>query len=1043
MVVHAMAPVIVGRDVELRRIADSFVQAAEGRPQLLIVLGEAGIGKTWLSREAIARARAAGSHVLAGSCLDIAGGGLPYLPVAEALRGLARAASPEELERILGPARDDLAAIVPELAAVAAKAGGTSTDATAMAEARGASGPSDISQARLFERFIGVLNRLCADKPGMAVVDDVQWIDRASRDLLTFLVRNVTTERLVAILTCRMDDLPRGHPVLAWLAELSRAPGGERIELGRLDAASVGQMREAITGRPSRADETALLWRRSEGNPLFVAELLQEERLGTSAGIGRPASLVEILVARVAQLTPEAGHLVEAISVAGRQVDERLLALVAGTDEDGVARTLRHAIANGVLVVPAGGNGYQFRHELLREVVEQELLPGEARAIHERFAEALAERPELGDPSPAGAAAELAHHWARAGRATEAYHASIVAASAAEAVDAFGEALDHLERAIDLEVHLPESVQPSTAERLDVRRRAADVADLAGAFDRSIELTREALGMVDSTADPTTAGILHSRLGYLMWVAGQGPSAMAEHEMAVALVPEAPPSAERARVLASYGGALMGAGRYAESRSICEEAIACASAAGAESEESRARNMLGSDLVALGEVDAGLAELRQAREIAGRSGPPELVIVAYHNLALNLAQDVRFDEALVEARAGREAARRAGLERRFGQDLAALAADILVRRGRWAEADDVTREGLGLAQRRMVTAYLEAVRGRLQALRGDVEEASRRLDSLDRASIDPDVAAFVGQVRAETALAAGRPEDALAAVDEALGRLAGLDDSLWSSPLVALGLRALADLAEAGRAARDAAGVERASDRARPLVERAVALARVASTGSARAWLASARADGARIEGRADVAAAREAVDAWAAIGDAYALAVAQFRAAEAALRASGIRADVAAELRAAYRTAALVGARPLQHEIEGLAGRARVSLDAEEAPGPGEVGGAGEADEAGRTAPGVPAVEGVPGRAGDAAARRLGLSTREIEVLALVAGGLSNGEIAERLFITRKTAAVHVTHILDKLGVSNRVEAAMIAARVGLTGDDAAQAGT
>src|SRR5206468_1019062 len=159
-------------------------------------------------------------------------------------------------------------------------------------------------------------------------------------------------------------------------------------------------------------------------------------------------------------------------------------------------------------------------------------------------------------------------------------------------------------------------------------------------------------------------------------------------------------------------------------------------------------------------------------------------------------------------------------------------------------------------------------------------------------------------------------------------------------------------------AARDPAAVERSSDRARPLAERATALAGVASTGSARAWLASARADSARIEGRADVAAAREAVDAWEAIGDAYALAVARFRAAEAG-------------------------------------------------------------------------------------ARRLGLSTREIEVLALVAGGLSNGEIAERLFITRKTAAVHVTHILDKLGVSNRVEAAMIAARVGLTGEDTAQTST
>ena len=362
MVERAMAPVIVGRDAELRRIGQAFDQAADGVPQLLILLGEAGIGKTWLTREATARARAAGSHVLVGSCLDLAGGGMPYLPVAEALRGLARSVTPDELERVLGPARDDLAAIVPELGRPAAD-GPDDSPAGGPADglaARSGGAPSGVNQARLFERFIGVLDRLGANRPLLAVVDDVQWIDRASRDLLTFLVRNITTEHLVAILTCRVDDLPRGHPVLAWLAELGRAPGGERIELGRLDEASVGRMREAFTGRPSRADETALLWRRSEGNPLFVAELLDVERSGVADSALGPASLVEILVARVAQLPPQARRLVDAIALAGRAVDERLLAAVVGVPEDVVARSMRQAMSGGVLVADPAGVGYRI-----------------------------------------------------------------------------------------------------------------------------------------------------------------------------------------------------------------------------------------------------------------------------------------------------------------------------------------------------------------------------------------------------------------------------------------------------------------------------------------------------------------------------------------------------------------------------------------------------------------------------------------------------------------------------------------------------------
>jgi DNA-binding CsgD family transcriptional regulator/tetratricopeptide (TPR) repeat protein len=1031
-----MAPVIVGRDVELGRIDDAFTQAGAGRPQLVLVFGEAGIGKTWLAREAIARARIAGGYVLAGSCLDIGGGALPYVPVAEALRGLARTVAPDDLDRLLGPARDDLAAIVPELAQLTGAgprsgSGAAAAGTAATVESRPSGVASETNQARLFERFIGFLGRLGEDAPMLAVVDDVQWIDRASRDLLTFLVRNVTTERMVAILTCRMDDLPRGHPILAWLAELGRAPGGVRIDLGRLDQAAVGQMREAFTGRPSRADETARLWRRSEGNPLFVGELLDSERSGGPDPGRQPASLVEILVARVAGLSPPARRLLDAISIAGRAVDERLLALVVGAEEDEVARGLRQAIDGGVVVADPAGAGYRFRHELLREVVEQELLPGEVRALHERYGEMLAANPELADPSPAGAPAELAHHWARAGRAVEAYRSSITAAAAAEAVDAFSDALNHLERALDIEPHLPEDTRPTLAERLTTRRRAAEMADLAGTFDRAIELTREALAMTDQDLDPISAGTLHSRLGYLIWVSGDGESAIAEHQIAVRLVPETPPTPARARVLASLGGALMGEGRYAESRPVCEAAIVCAVAADAPAEESRARNVLGSDLVGLGHIDEGLAELRQAREIAQRAASSDVIVVAHHNLALNLAQADHLDEALAEARDGLGVARRAGLERRFGQDLAALSGDSLLRLGRWPEADEAIRDGLALAQRRMVTTYLSAVRARQLALQGHVDDAEKRLSTIDRPSLDPDVAAFVGQVRAEAALAGGRPEQGMAAAAEGLDSMAGLEDALWSPALVALGLRSLGELAEMARAMHDDTAIEESRRQAEPLVARATELATRASTRSARAWLATARGEAARVEGQPDVEAWRSAVDLWAGVPDPYQVATARLRLAEAILRTKGIRADVAELLRSANATAAALGAAPLQRDIEGLAGRARIALDAE--------------DAAAAVVPAARPQDKVVARAGQDPLRRFGLSAREIEVLRLVAAGQSNGEIGKRLFITRKTAAVHVTHILDKLGVSNRVEAAMIAARLGLAdeGDAAPESGT
>jgi DNA-binding CsgD family transcriptional regulator/tetratricopeptide (TPR) repeat protein len=491
----------------------------------------------------------------------------------------------------------------------------------------------------------------------------------------------------------------------------------------------------------------------------------------------------------------------------------------------------------------------------------------------------------------------------------------------------------------------------------------------------------------------------------------------------VRLVPADPPTAERARVLASLGGALMGAGHWAESREVCEAAITCATAADAPAEEGRARNMLGSDLVALGAIEDGIAQLREACRLAERTGPADSLIVGYYNLALNLATADRLDEALAAAQSGREAAPQMGLVRRFGQDLAALTGDILLRLGRVDAALDVLSEGLALAPGGIGTIYLSTVRARIAGIRGDDAEFERRLGEVDLEGLDPDVAGYVAAVRAEAFAWSDRPVESLAAAEAGLRQLDGLDDVLWTAPLVGLGLRAGAEIAELARAHRSESALKAAIGGIEALRAHLEWLATRVTTTSGRGWVAGARGELARAEARDGAPDWLEAVEAFDAVPDPIGAAYARFRAAEAALRTEGVRADVGALVRQAAAVADGVGARPLATAVATLAARARITTRSPAtAPAPA-------------APPPAPEAAGAPDPR--AAAMALGLSAREVEVLALVAAGMSNGEIADRLFITRKTASVHVTHILDKLGVDNRVGAAMVAARVGLTGGD------
>ena len=970
-------PAFVGRDRDLGALLSAFEAASSGSPRVVLVAGESGIGKSRLVTELGAEVERRGGRAMIGACLDLADGGLPLLPLAEALRALARTTSLPELERILGPLRPQLARLVPAL-------GDDAPD------------PDEpLAPARMSESVLAILGRLAADHPTLLVFEDVHWIDRASRDLVTFLVRNLATEPMLLVLTCRTDDVD--PETERWLAELARQPRVERIDLRRFDRAEVRAQMLSLVGAAPDPSIVERIWRRSDGNPYFVEEL-------ATAGEGdAPPTLTASVVARLARLSPPSREIVRIAALGGRSIDEGLLVAVSDHEADDIRHAVHEAVERRVLVIGADGR-IGFRHALVREAAASELLAGERRELHGRLAEVLAEHSELAEPSPAGAAAELAYHWEEAGRATEALEAAIDAAGAAARVAAWADADRQYERALRLARTAP---LPDGTDRLELLRRAAEAAEFVGDLHRAQALVDQALAEAEDVEDERVA-LLHARHGYLRWTQGDNEGTLAAYERGLALLPEDPPTAARARILGSLANAFLGLGRYEEGRRAAADGVACAEAAGARPEEARARNVLGSLLVALGEVDDGLAQLERSAALAAESGPSDIRVVAPYNLAVNLAMAGRVREAQDAAARGVEAARTEGLQRRYGMDLAALEGDLLTRIGRWDEAAKAMDAGLALDPSGRGTIYLATARGRLEALRGDVATARHwfsTADDLAEGQMDADLAGYLTRARAEAALVEGHADEALDIAREGLVPLEGADDHFVRSPLLVLAIQAAAEVAEAAEAAR----ASNASDADAPDV--ASWIAELESLQPAVPMVAALRAhalaEASRLDGSSSPERWADAAARFAEIPDPFGVAYARYRAAEAVLRRDGVKADVGSLLADAAHGAAELGAMPLHRSIETLARRARVPL---ERPEPAE----------GR-APAQPEP------------RPAGLSRREIEVLRLVAEGRSNGEIGEALFISRKTAGVHVTHILDKLGVANRLEAAMAASRLGL----------
>jgi DNA-binding CsgD family transcriptional regulator len=803
---------------------------------------------------------------------------------------------------------------------------------------------------------------------------------------------------VLILVSYRTDALAAGHPLRSLLAGLERLPPVVGVELPRLSRREVITQIRAILGGPGPVGLAGQVASRADGNPMFVEVLL-------SSGGRLPESLRDLLLAGVGRLPEDTQRLLGLAAVVGADFGHPLLEAATALSEEALSEGLRPAVAAGLLV--AGDDGYAFRHALIREAVQAGLQPGERRRWHAWLARVLEGCPALAPGSRA--AAQIAYHWHAAGEPTRALLAAWQAAAEAAAALAYAEQLVMLNRVVELWDAVPDAARLAGASRLEVLEHAAIAAQAAGEPEHGVQLAGDALAEPGIQADPVRAFFIAERRS-AMSLQLRRPD-LARLRQAADRVAEDDPA--RPRVLAALAEQLMNAQLPEEAYEQGELALAAARRARDLISEASALVTVAALAARRGELAAQLPRLAEAQAIAGQAGRQALLLRALQWEAAVLEAHGEHERSAESARRGIAAAAAAGLARSGGAVHAVILAQALTALGRWDEAVEVTDHALSLLPPAGHRVLLLRLAGSIALARGEFGTAAGALREAraEAPASGESFGTFEALMLAElevTLLAArGDTAAALAVAQSTLtaegSRTVRLKRFLW--PLLAATAEAACavmapgspqDLAAMARevfqlAARHAAAVPPVSPvgRAYQAVYQA-AVTQAAGQPAARAW--------------------DDAASAWEQVSEPYLRARALLHAAETHLAGDGNRDAAAGRLRQAADLADALGTRPLREQISSLAGRARIGIAQGEARN----------------------------KTGDEACALPGLTRRELEVLRLVAAGRNNRDIAAELFISAKTASVHVSNILGKLGVHTRVEAAAIAHRAGRADSEA-----
>ncbi len=994
-------PDFVGRAGELDLLTSTLASALAGRAATVLLGGEAGVGKTRLLEEFCNRARGEGALVAAGGCVPIDGGGLAYGPIVGIVRDVVRQLGQAEADRVLGSLASGLGAVMPA-------ADGRSDTYTSMRSIA-----EGVAKTRLFESILASLGNLAELSPVVVVFEDLHWADSGTTELLSFLIRNLADARVLLIGTYRNEEVGRDHPLRPWLSEIGRHARTTPIILAGFDRDETTQLIAGILGHEPDWTLVDAVWARSEGNAFFAEELIAARHTPLLS-----VELQGVILTRLDGLSEDAQLVLRVAATAGSAVPHDLLLAVSGLDDEVIERALAEAVDRQVLVVNATEPSYRFRHNLLREAVYGSLLPGERARLHGQVAKAIDADPTLGPSDPGHRASELAVHWFAAGEWVDALIESLAAADATAAVWAPPETLVHLERALAALDRLPADRVRPDVDRRDLLERAADAAYWAGAAQRSVDLVQQAIDEADVSVDPLGVARSYLLLGRNAWSVADSNGAFEAYHQAAALVPPESPSPLLALVLAEEARGLMLMSRFTESEARCHEGLEIARAVGARAEVGHLLCTLGANLASTGRFEEGIELVREALVIAEEVGIPDALNRAYVCLTAIMMESGQLAESVVllydAAAVGEEL---------WGIRLNGAAGncvDALTWLGRIDEAEalltQIGQQGIGNC-----TAGPSISRADIAIRRGRFDQAAVQLaiaDELTAGLTDVQARGYLYLLRAELELAAGRPDSASEAVDLALGLAAGTDDEFYPPHMYTVAVRCRADQYDEARATGRPFDLDKALLLARGFEQEAERLvARPRARGgtpapSAAAFAVQCAAERSRLD-ESDPDLWLAAASAWEQAREPLAVAYCQWREAEARLEGRSGRALAEECLQDAWRTSVAIGAEPLTAKIEDLARRARIGL--------AEVGGAEATD--------------------DTIGSDLGLTPREVEVLAQLAAGRRDAEIAESLFISKKTASVHVSNILRKLDAANRVEAGRIGQAHGLGGSSEALA--
>ncbi|MEY9966316.1 DNA-binding CsgD family transcriptional regulator/tetratricopeptide (TPR) repeat protein [Streptacidiphilus sp. MAP12-16] len=1021
----SVSPVFVGRSAELAELTAALKRAGEGQPQALLIAGDAGVGKTRLLEEFVCAATARGAVVAVGGCVEIGADGLPYAPLVSVLRALHRELG-DEVELAAAGSEGRLAQLLPELG-------------QAVPEAH-----DEFGRARLFEHTAQLFERLSADRVVVLALEDLHWSDRSTRELLVYLLRSLRNSRVVIVGTYRSDDLHRRHPLRPFLAELERLRTVQRLELPRLGR---GEVADQLTGILDSAPAPQLITKiflRSEGIPFFVEELAASYQEGCSTGL--TDSLRDLLLVRVEALPEPVQPILRTIAQGGSAVEYGLLRAVLELPEDELIAALRLAVDANILRPTQAGDGYRFRHALVREAVADDLLPGEGSRIKRRYATVLGDQPQLVPAEER--TTRLANYWYSAGDPARALPAVLDAGREARRRNAFAEQLQMLERALELWERVPEEtlaeLRPADyAESypacscdddpgqeccgrlryLDVIAEAAVAARLCGERERCLSLCKQALRMIDESVDPARAAWFWAMRSRVKSNTGMVRDA-GRDELAHArqLVENRPPSAVQAEVFSRLAACDMVDWPEPDDIALAERAVRIARQVGAETVELHARCTLGTLLVILGREAEGLTELKEVLSRARELQEPDLMSRAYVNLSDVYEGLGRSAEAAEAARSGCEMARRNGLLGAAGPVLRGNLIESLFSLGRLdegAELLDAAAPDLGSEADR---SFLSRLRAALALLRDELPDAAAHLalavETLNLGNAQNWLP--LSELAIRLPAAEGRFADARAELLRVLdvGFPKGKSRYVW--PLLVHGVAAEAD-------SRGLPGAD--PGRAQVLERVRAATADLEDSWPlARGWALLLDAELARAEGALDPKAYLRAVEALEPVALPYPLDLALFRAAEGeAVR--GDRTAASALLRRAEAAAERHGDVRLLREAARLADRARLNA-ASAVHAEGRAGAQPGVQAGARTGAAAPVATADP------TAAAFGLTPREQGVLQLVALGRTNRQIAQELYISPKTASVHVSNILAKLEVAGRGEAAAMAHRLRLVGD-------